>query len=182
MTRHNRSRMPVGRPLADLVCPLLGETMARRGMTSADIALAWPDIVGARLAEVSEPLRLDWPRAGATSGAAKLVIRVEGAFAVEITHAAGLIVERVNRLVGWQCVDRLAVAQGRVERTSARQPRRIASSPAALAAAADLCSDVADPGLREALIRLGSMALRPQDARPGGDSPQSRLTDTADRA
>jgi hypothetical protein len=155
--------------------------MAQRGMASADIALAWPDIVGARLAEVSEPVRLDWPRAGATSGAAKLVIRVEGAFALEITHAAGLILERVNRLVGWQCVDRLAVAQGRVERAPAVRPRRPAPSPAALAAAADLCSDVADPGLREALIRLGAMALRPRDAPAGGDSPQSRRTDTADR-
>ncbi len=182
MTRQNRSRLPIGQPLADLVSPLLSETMANRGMAGADIALAWPDIVGARLAEVSQPLRLDWPRGDGLSGAAKLVVRVEGAFALEITHAAALILERVNRLVGWQCADRVAVVQGRVEPARPARPRPAAPSPAAVAAAEDLCSGVADPGLREALVRLGAMALRREAPSAGGDSPQSRRTDTTDQA
>ena len=61
VTGRRRPRQ-IGRPLADLVAPALGKTLAARGFAAADVVLAWPEIVGERLAKVCEPIALEWPR------------------------------------------------------------------------------------------------------------------------
>jgi len=152
-------------PLADLVGGALGPALARQGFGEADLILHWEDIVGARLAQWSEPIKLQWPPRGprrapdAGAEPATLVVRVEGAFALELQHLAPIVVERVNAHLGWRCVGRLALRQGPLER-SRRPPRKPAApSPAARAAAARAVEGIADPGLRDALARLGAGVL-----------------------
>jgi hypothetical protein len=150
------------RPLADLVDKAIDPVLARQGFGESQIVLYWEDIVGERLAAMSEPLALKWPPRGSgprDHAPAALVIRVESGFALELQHLAGVVIERVNGYLGFACVDRIALRQGPVTARKSGSPRRPAPSPAALAAAAALVEDVAEAPLREALTRLGAQVL-----------------------
>ena len=64
-------------------------SLAAQGFATSDIIVAWPDIVGERLAAFTQPLKIEWKRKGphadpeARPEPATLVIRVESAFALE---------------------------------------------------------------------------------------------------
>jgi hypothetical protein len=152
-------------PLADLVSRALGPALARQGFGEADLILHWEDIVGARLAQWSEPITLQWPPRGprrvpdAAAEPATLVVRVEGAFALELQHLAPIVVERINAHLGWRCVGRLALRQGPIERSRRPSAKPAAPGPAARAAAARVVEGIADPDLRDALARLGAGVL-----------------------
>lgn len=153
---------PWSRPLADLVGPVIDPVLAKRGFGQSDVILYWDEIVGERLAAMSQPLRLAWPprRAGAAGPApASLVVRVESGFALELQHLSGAVIQRVNAHLGWRCVDRLILKQGPLEpRGPARAPAA-PPDPAILTAAAALVGEIEDEGLRAALTRLGANVL-----------------------
>ncbi len=152
-------RKPWSQPLADLVAPCLKPVAARYGFDEADLLLFWPDIVGARLAERCQPIRLTWPPRAVRGGgreAATLIVRVEGAFAIELQHQAAVVVERVNAHVGWRCVERLALRQAPLV---ARRASRLSVPPpeeTAIRQAESETASIADEALRDALTRLGS--------------------------
>jgi hypothetical protein len=160
-------------PLADLVAPVIGQTLARRGFGEADLILHWEEIVGPRLAEYSEPIKLQWPPRGprfAPVGAAEpatLIVRVEGGFAIELQHQAPLVVERINSHLGWRCIGRLALRQGPLER-AARVAHSAKAPDAAMRAAAERAvGEIEDVGLRDALVRLGAGVLQASTGRSG---------------
>jgi hypothetical protein len=152
----------VGRPLADLIAPALGKTLAARGFAAADVVMAWPEIIGERLAAFSEPSGLEWPRGRAhderTRGAT-LVIRIEPGFALDVQHLAPLILDRVNAYFGWRCVEKLSIRQGRVEKRAMRVPSAPQADAAAIARAEEIAGDVTDEALRQSLTRLGAHVL-----------------------
>jgi hypothetical protein len=153
------------RPLADLIDACLGPTLQAQGFAASDILVAWSDIVGRRLADVCQPLRLEWRRRGprldrdARPEPATLVVRVESAFALEMQHLTPLVIERVNTHYGWRCVGRLVLKQGPV--------RRLASRSAAAPILGDderrrldaATAGVDDDRLRSALDRLGTAVV-----------------------
>jgi hypothetical protein len=153
------------RPLADLLGGAIDPLLARQGFGESDIILNWDEIAGERLCAVTEPLKLQWPSRGpkrspdAPAEPATLILRVEGAFAIEVQHVAAILCERINARLGWRCVGRIALRQGPIE----RRPRTPAGPPPpsaeAVAAAGKLAEGVADEGLREALTRLGARVL-----------------------
>ncbi len=152
-------RRPWSQPLADLVAPCLTPSLARFGFDEAALPLFWPDIVGERLASRCEPLRLQWPprRPGQEAqDAATLIVRVDGAFAIELQHQAPTVIERVNAHAGWRCVGRLAMRQA--PRRAAPRGRRPVLPPGrnAVASATAVTQAVADDDLRAALVRLGA--------------------------
>ncbi|MFI5014925.1 MAG: DUF721 domain-containing protein [Hyphomicrobiales bacterium] len=155
----------IGRPLADLVAPALGKTLAARGFAAADVVIAWPEIVGERLAGVSEPISLEWPRTARKPGAdeqkaaATLVMRVEGAFGLEAQHLAPFILERVNAYFGWRCANKLVIRQGRIAKKPEARPRPSPPDPQALAKGREIASGIADEKLRQAVARLGAQVL-----------------------
>ncbi len=160
------------KPLADLVGPLLGPALASQGFTGSDIVASWPEIVGERLAAASRPIKVEWPRRRGgpeTIGRpepATLVVRVTGAFALEIQHSAPLILERINAVYGWRCVGRLVLKQGPV--ASRPTPRRAAAASEGdrRRVAAAVSGLDAEP-LRRALERLGcAMAAAGAEPRP----------------
>jgi len=138
---------------------------AKLGFGEADILLNWNEIAGERLAAVCEPLRLQWPvrapnRApDAPPEPAALILQVEGAFALEAQHLAPLLIERVNARLGWKCVGRISLRQGPVRRRAKGRGRALPPPPEAVQAAQEAAQDIADKGLREALVRLGARAL-----------------------
>ena len=148
------------KPLAELVSVCVADVFARRGFTSCAIVTHWDDIVGAEVAAVAEPIRMQWVRACDPHEAAPatLVLRVEGPAALEIQHMCGVILERVNRYLGWQAVDRLALRQAPVARR--RKPLRPKIDDDHATAIAAQMTGVADEGLRIALGRLGAAIKR----------------------
>ncbi len=165
MTPSPTRRRPrqVGRPLADLIAPALGKTLAARGFAAADVVLSWPEIVGERLAKVCEPVALEWPRGSRTEGSernpATLVMRVEGAYGLEVQHLAPVILERVNSHFGWRCAGRLVIRQGRVSARKEAKPENAPPDARALAAGRDMAAEIADDKLRDALAELGALIL-----------------------
>jgi hypothetical protein len=148
------------KPLADLVAACVATVFARQGFTSCAIVTHWDDIVGAEIAALAEPVRMQWIRSRDPdeSPPATLVARVEGPAALEIQHMSGVIIERVNRYLGWRAVDKLALRQGPLTRR--RPPPRPVIDEAAAAAIAAQMPDITDDGLRAALGRLGAAIKR----------------------
>jgi hypothetical protein len=168
MTKASR---PFAKPLRDLVGKVVGDSFARQGFASTELVTRWPDIVGAEIARVSEPIKIQWTRPSPTGAApaggkasgweqepGTLVLRVEGPAAIEVQHSAHVICERVNQFLGWRAVARLALRQAPLRR-SASKPRRSAD-PAAAARIAATLSDIANDDLKDALARLGAAVKR----------------------
>lgn len=153
------------KPLAELIDRCIAPALAAQGFAASDIILAWPDIVGERLARYSEPVRVDWPRRrrhmdpDERSEPATLVVRVTSAFALDMQHLAPIVIERVNGHFGWRCIGRLALRQGPVERRPATRQAPPPLDPAGEARVSEAVADVEDERLREALARLGRGVL-----------------------
>lgn len=148
------------RPLAELVEGCIAPVLAAQGFAASDIVVGWPEIVGARLAPFSEPVKVQWPRrpGGPDMPAepATLVVRVESAFALEVQHLAPIIIERVNARYGWRCIGRLTFRQGPVGRDRGPKPARHDPSPELVAKTAAELGPFENAGLRDALARLGA--------------------------
>jgi len=149
------------KPLADLVAGCVARVFERQGFTSCEIVTHWDDIVGPEIAALAEPIRMQWIRSRdpEESPPATLVLRVEGPAALEIQHMSGVIVERVNRYLGWQAVSGLALRQAPLMRRHRKPPRPRIDETAAAAISAQM-GGIADPGLRTALGRLGAAIKR----------------------
>jgi hypothetical protein len=150
------------KPLADLVEDCLAPALAAQGFAGRSVVAFWPEIVGESLADRTRPLKIDWPRRrnapGEVADPATLVVRVEGAFALEMQQLGPLVIERVNTHLGWRAVGKLVLKQGPVAPPPAA-PRPEPLDPAALARIEQLTTAVADDGLRAALARLGRGVL-----------------------
>ncbi len=144
-----RAAPPVGRALTRALAPLLKQA----GPAPGTLAARWPEIVGERLAAVTEPVKVTPGRGGAT-----LTIRAPSAAAPMIQHAADHIIQRVN-LTGAASVKTLKIIQ-----TSARSKAKTAPPQATMTRAerADLdrqLEGVETPAIRKALGDLGEAVL-----------------------
>lgn len=144
-------------PLANFVRGALGDVFARQGFASGELITRWPAIVGAEVAALAEPMKLQWPRGAATapSEPATLVLRVEGPAAIEVQHLAPVILERINRFLGWRAVARIAIRQAPL-RWSAPTKSRPAPSAGEVERVTESLGQMADEPLRAALGRLGA--------------------------
>lgn len=145
--------------LSALVPNAVGPVFSKRGFAGADLAVHWPDIVGAGVARHSRPLQLQWPKGGADHGlGATLVVACTGAFALDLQQMTPVIIERLNQRLGWRCIMRLTIKQMPVRPPERAVPR---SQPTAqeLADASRIAAGIASDTLREAVARLGAAAL-----------------------
>ncbi len=165
-------KRPWSQPLADFVPKIVDPAVARQGFGESALLLDWADIVGARIAAISQPIRLQWPPAGMKRDPleprppAALVLRVEPGFGLEIQHLAAVLIDRVNAHLGWRCIGSLKIRQEKLEHA----PRRKApppESPRARAEAERQVAGIGDESLREALAKLGARILD----RPGPKMP-----------
>jgi hypothetical protein len=156
----NKPARPFAKPLRDLVPKIVGESFSRQGFASAELVTRWSEIVGADIASLSEPIKIQWtrPADGEEREPGTLVLRVEGPAAIEIQHLGNVICERVNGFLGWRAVARLALRQAPLRR-GGHKPARAVDSAAAARIAATL-SDIGDDGLKDALARLGASIKR----------------------
>jgi hypothetical protein len=144
-------------PLSDLVGRCVAPALRRQGFAVGEIVTHWDDIVGPEVAAHAEPIRMRWTRSNDPDGAepATLVLRVEGPAAVEIQHLSGVIIERINRYLGWQAVGSLAVRQAPLQRRRGRPSRPEPDEKLAAVLASEL-TGITDDRLRAALGRLGA--------------------------
>jgi hypothetical protein len=152
------------KPLADLLDVCLGPALAAQGFAASDVIVAWPDIVGERLAKYTQPLRIDWGRKGARDRdalpePATIVIRVESAFALEMQHLAPVLIERINAHYGWRCIGRLVLKQGPVRRAAPEPKAQPTLSDRDRQSITEAVGTVGEDALREALGRLGQAVL-----------------------
>lgn len=162
----NRPGSPVGKPLRDLLGKVIGDAFTRQGFASAELVTRWREIVGDEIAAHSEPIKIQWSRRpgrpeaemAGESAPGTLVLRVEGPAAIEIQHLANVVLERVNRFLGWRAVERIALRQAPLHR-AARPPRPAADLRTAQHLAAAM-PEIADEDLRNALGRLGAAVRR----------------------
>lgn len=146
------------RPLADFVAPGIADVCGKAGFSAVEVVTHWDEIVGPDLAPRCLPVRLQWPRE--EGAAATLVVRVEGAYAIELQYAAGIIVERINSYFGWRCVGRLALRQGPVPQRHARPPAPVEPDTASVATVRAEIGRFEDEALAASLARLGALVRR----------------------
>jgi hypothetical protein len=157
----NKSARPFAKPLRDVVGKVVGESFRRQGFASAELVTRWTEIAGAEIAACSEPIKIQWtrPAEGEEREPGTLVLRVEGPAAIEIQHLASVILERVNRFLGWRAVARLALRQAPLRHDARKAARRL--DPAAAARVAATLTNIGDDDLKQALGRLGAAIKRP---------------------
>jgi hypothetical protein len=149
------------KPLSVLLGKVFSDAYAKQGFASRELVTRWTEIAGSEVAAHSQPLKIQWPRPveGQPQEPATLVLRVEGPMALEIQHGADVILQRVNRFLGWNAVGRLALRQAPLSRGKPR-PISKAVDAASVAKVAATLSAVEDEDLRAALARLGASIKR----------------------
>ena len=149
------------KPLSLLLSDVFKDAYAKQGFAAREMVTRWAEIAGRDVAAHSEPLRLQWPRPveGQPQEPATLILRVDGPMALEIQHKSDVILERVNRFLGWSAVGRLALRQAplsRRERPSPPSPL----DPQAVESVAKTLTSIEDDDLRTALAKLGAAIKR----------------------
>ena len=166
-------RKPRAEALAELIDGCMAPALAKQGFASGDVIAAWPEIVGAHLAAFSQPVKLEWSRRHGprdperAPDPATLVVRVEGAFALDFQQSVPLVIERLNAHYGWACIGRVVIRQGPVTRPPERVAPPAPSDPAIARKVAAKVDTIADPALRAALARFGEAVIAGK-GKPGG--------------
>ena len=156
-----RRPRPLARPLAEFLDVCLSPSLAALGFATSDIIMAWPDIVGERLAAFTQPLKIEWKRKAphadpeARPDPATLVIRVESAFALELQHMAPTVIDRVNTYYGWRCIGKLVLKQGPVRRVVKKRPAAPVLSTQDREKVNAAVQPIQEEALKAALDRLG---------------------------
>src|SRR3954466_13179564 len=98
------------RAVADLLPAVGAAAFKRFGFVQSSVVSRWPEIVGARYAEVSAPESIRFPAGKKSDGT--LTLTVTGAHAPMMQHIAPAIMERVNLFFGYVAVARIVIRQG----------------------------------------------------------------------
>jgi hypothetical protein len=165
MTKPLRWKARGAVPLAEFVAELVAPALARQGLGETGLVSAWPEIVGAQLARSCRPIEIQWPSRPskrdpeAAVTPATLVLRVEGAFALEAQHAAAIIVERVNAHLGWRCIGKIAFRQGPLAAPPSRAAAVAPPSAQASEQARRYSAPIETEELRDAVTRLGARVI-----------------------
>lgn len=136
-----------GKLAAAIVRPLLP---AKREKSLDELKRQWPEIVGEKLALMTQPEKL--------SGSGKsrvLTIKVAGPAAPFVQHQQGFLLERCN-LAG-AALSNISIQQGVIARPTGSNLRPLSKplSAAEERALAQTLADVDNPKLKAALMRLG---------------------------
>lgn len=145
---------PMQTALRKALAPLLKEA----GPATSSLASRWPEIVGDKLARVTEPLRVQSSKTGAV-----LHIRAPSAAAPMLQHAAEHIMAKVSLATGAK-IKSIKIVQ--TAAAAAKAPKAAAARLLTPEEKADLASGLAavrTPPVRSALEKLGEAVLTWRD-------------------
>lgn len=164
----NRRRQRNAQPVSDLVSSIVDPVLRKRAGVSLELIQGWEEIAGPRLARLSRPDRIAWPRRISEDDAFKpatLFIAAEGYAAMALQHETRELIARVNTFLGYAAIERIKLVQKPV--SVPQKPERKTLRPLDGAEEASLNKSLAsieEPSLRRALERLG----RAVKAQPDG--------------
>jgi hypothetical protein len=149
---YERPRGGEARSIADLV-PEIGRTAFRKfGFIQSSVVSRWREIVGDRLADVTQPAMIRFP-AGQKAGGT-LHLTISGAHAPMLQHVAPDIIASVNRFFGYAAIATVRMTHGQVTPAAPVQPPAMLKPvPAELG---DSLRDIGDPELRTVLERMAA--------------------------
>lgn len=124
------------------------------GASAAALSKHWPQIIGARWAKISSPMKFTGGRDGRT-----LVIAAPGAAATLIMSASGPIIERLNAHLGDGYVARLRVIQTKMSAATKTSIPKRGLSPREESQLQEGLSKIDNDGLKQALEKLGRGVL-----------------------
>jgi hypothetical protein len=160
--RRARPLPPPARSMGAAATRALAPILKQAGPAPASLSQRWPEIVGPRLAAVTEPIKVTRSKAGST-----LVVRAPSAAAPVIQHAQKDILERVSLATGAN-VTGLKIVHTEASiatKAAAEQPRALTGAERlAIRQAAE--EKAQSPALRDALTALGEAVAswrRPRD-------------------
>jgi hypothetical protein len=148
------------RPIGALLPDVGGVAFRRFGFVQGALLARWRDVVGPVYARWSVPQSIRFARGEKTGGT--LTIRVEGPFITQLQHVAPQILERVNRILGYEAVARLRLVQGEVPAPAERPVMAGVQGPAPVTNLA---------GVGDATLRAALEGLAAQLSADGGDAP-----------
>ncbi len=147
------------RPVSDVVSAIVDPVLRRRTGISLELIEGWQEIAGPRLARLSRPEKMAWPRRLSDDDPFKpatLVIAAEGYAALALQHETAELISRVNTFFGYGAVDRIKLVQKPVAQPEKkRRPPLPALGRDEEAQLKDSLSKIDEPHLRAALERLG---------------------------
>lgn len=149
------------RAVGSYIPSLTKSAFAKYGFSAATLLTDWKSIVGADLAQYTEPERLKWPVRASTHvepdtdeqgrPGATLIMRVDAGRALDVQYRARQVVERINAYFGYRAVADLRIVQAPIAKAApAAAPAQVARrEPAKIA-----LPGVTDGALRAALERM----------------------------
>jgi hypothetical protein len=154
---YERPRGGEARAISDLV-PEIGRTAFRKfGFIQSSVVSRWREIVGDRLADVTQPAMIRFP-AGQKAGGT-LHLTISGAHAPMLQHVAPDIIAAVNRFFGYAAIAGVRMTHGQVTPAAPVQPPAMLKPvPAELG---DSLRDIGDPELRTVLERMAAGLATP---------------------
>lgn len=159
-------------PAAGLLKGRMRAAGEKRGFAVARLLTEWDAVAGERLAAITLPVKVSYPRDGL---GATLTLLVSPAHGPEVQMALPPLLDRVNGVYGYRAIARIALtqtaatgfAEGQSPFTPAPKPRPRAPDPAKLAQAMDRLAPLADPGLRGALELMARNIFTRPDPKEG---------------
>jgi len=154
---YERPRGGEARSISDLV-PEIGRTAFRKfGFVQSSVVSRWREIVGDRLADVTQPAMIRFP-AGQKAGGT-LHLTISGAHAPMLQHVTPDIIAAVNRFFGYAAIAGVRMTHGQVTPAAPVQPPAMLKPvPAELG---DSLRDIGDPELRTVLERMAAGLATP---------------------
>lgn len=154
---YERPRGGEARAIADLV-PGIGRAAFRKfGFIQSSVVSRWREIVGDRLADITQPAMIRFP-VGAKAGGT-LHLTISGAHAPMLQHVTPDLITAVNRFFGYAAIERVHMTHGQIIPAPPVQPAAMLRPiPAELG---DSLRDIGDPELKAVLERMAAGLARP---------------------
>mgnify|MGYP002621374706 FL=1 len=149
-------------PVSDLAVGILDPVLRKRAGITIGLVQSWDEIAGARLAAMTRPQRIAWPRRAHEDEPFEpgtLVVACEGTAALHLQHETGEVIARVNAFLGFSAIGRLKIVQKPVAAPPKPRAGQRGLSGEEAARLERLVRGIEDDGLREALARLGRSVM-----------------------
>lgn len=161
MVAKNKSRY--ARPVSELVSDVLDPVLRRRAGISMNLLQSWDEIAGERLASLSRPEKIDWPRRIHDDDPfepATLTVACEGTAALLLQHETTEVMSRINSFLGFAAIGRIKIVQKPVaDRSDRSHPVQRLLSGEETGRLARMVGEIEDEGLRLSLEQLGRSVM-----------------------
>lgn len=153
------------RPVSEAVARVSKETTSRKFIALGRILQHWNDIVGQKLADKAQPIKIYYRGSRKQKGAspdATLEIATASAYATQLHYQKDLILERINQIFGERWITAIrfvSVPANQISSTSKNSPPPQLSSQDQKYLQEAL-EKIEDPDIRDRLLSLGQSMLK----------------------